>query len=126
MWTMLLWLSYVVGQFLHVWIRASLIIQSKKNYVEGFAEYFRIKGAIIITRFFLETLAFLIFQYGSSNWFILPTGGSPVIKVAIAGFFGYGADSILDQVFAKIGLDKELPPKLEQLEPPTPTTNTGG
>lgn len=118
-WNVLLWLFFVAGQGFHVWLRASAIVNSKLNGVIGYGEWFKFKGPAVSARAFLATCLFLVFEYGSTTWFpSLAVGGVWPVKIAIAGVFGYTVDSIIDQVFTRLGFDKEIPPRVEDAPKP--------
>jgi hypothetical protein len=104
------WIFYILGQILHIALRANLAVKSRINGVEGYRRYFDDKGALIAARFFLATCFFMVGLYGEGLFpQYFPKGGDPRVIAAIAGIFGYAADSILDKGMAKLGLDKEIP-----------------
>lgn len=110
-----IWLFFLAGQAVHTWLRASLAVRSSRNGVATYRAWFAVKAPVIAARFFVITCLFMFFEYGANTWFpnLLPQGGSPMIRVAAAGLFGYASDSLIDQFFAKMGWDKELPPPLD-------------
>lgn len=113
---MLIWAAYFLGQALHIAMRANLAVNSQLNGVTGYLNFFKRKWLPIVSRIFLETCLFVFFsdmQPSFQAFFpgFLPQGGSLAAKAAIAGLFGYSGDSLLDKAFAKLGLDKEVPPE---------------
>jgi hypothetical protein len=110
-WTVLLWIFFISGQGLHVWLKASGMINSKLSGITSWDEWKRIKGPTVAARFFIATCLFLIFTYGKSEWFpsLQVSGGWPV-KIGLAGVFGYFSDSITTEVFKRFGWDAEIPP----------------
>lgn len=96
----LLWLFYAIGQGLHVWLKAWMVVRSAKTpEMDTYREYFRTYLPVVLLRFFVATCVFMMFMV-AHEWLmpgVFPQGGSPYIKIAGAGLVGVGSDALLDK-----------------------------
>lgn len=114
---MLVWIFYLLGQVLHMLLKAQASVASLNSPVNSYGVYFRRNGLALLVRFFAGTCLFILWSAGAGSIFgeqFLPvmSGSSLLTKAAVAGMFGLGTDSIADKVLAHFPLlEGALPPK---------------
>lgn len=104
---MLNWITYILGQVVHVLMRAYYSVTNKNNPIQSFKGYVGVYGVAIGVRFFIETMVFWLwlgnpqFLMQILHKFGLSTDITVPINPALAGLYGFGADSFLDFIVDK-------------------------
>jgi hypothetical protein len=106
----LIWLVYVLGQLVHIFVRAAYAVQSKLNSVKSYRDYFYFKWPVIVSRFFIALAVFPLVwdnpKLFNIDGFIL----SAQSAAGIAAILGWFSDSLLDKILGLIPWFKqELP-----------------
>lgn len=103
-----IWMFYLVGQFIHIWVKAWLVVVSPKApLIPTYREYVRRYSAPLVARLFAATLFFMAFEFGAGYADalfpgFLPSGGNVWVRAAMAGTFGLAADSIIEKITSRL------------------------
>jgi hypothetical protein len=120
-------LSFLIGQLLHAWLRAQSSVHSNLNGILTYRQYVEVNGANLCVRLFLawlvvsawawhgQELMTLIAKISPDNLGWLSTNAIP-LNPTTAGVFGYFGDSIID---GGISLISRWIPSLKNEVPPT-------
>jgi hypothetical protein len=100
----LLWVFYLFGQGLHVWLRAWHVVRSAKApEIATYRVYLRRFAPVLLARFFVATCFFMLWVVGSDYYIpnLMPQGGNPLVKIATGGLMGVAADALIDKFLSQ-------------------------
>lgn len=110
------WSLYIIGNALHVLLKAQAAKQSTLNSLSDISGYLKLHWVVIASRFFLNTMAFVFIWH--SPWLVdLDKLNLPLAsRLALAGMLGWFSDSVFDKVISLLSrffpsLQKESPPR---------------
>lgn len=125
-----LFLFFFIGQAIHAGLQASSIIASPSNGISSYAQYVKVNGFRVASRFFIAYCIFSLWEWHGPELFAaiaqFAPGGLTFITAhpdpiplndATAGLFGFFSDSIMETVF---GLATRKYPGLQKYFPPEP------
>ncbi|MBI1750474.1 MAG: hypothetical protein HY234_03650 [Acidobacteria bacterium] len=111
-----IWMLYLLGQFVHILKRAGMAVRSKRNSIHSRIVFIAFYWDALLVRIVLCAGLFWVLQTnprGLTNLFALlgvNIGADISVDLGSALIFGYFADSVLDWLVSKIPiLQKELP-----------------
>lgn len=105
---------YLVGIFIHQWLKANMVVRSPKSTINSYTLYIRHFLPVLVARLFAAMLFFMVWSGGVDLGFIPARAefSSPLVAAAVAGFIGLGMDSILDKLTQKWSwLQGQIPPE---------------
>lgn len=129
LWIFSVLMMFLLGQFIHAWLRAQAVINSKLNGIMTYRQYIDSNSAALAARLFGAVLLLLAFSqyhqaiigFAESHWTSLKSLGVDPLPVNpfSAGVLGWFGDSLLDTA---VGFAAKRFPQLQKEIPPEPGT----